>query len=528
MRQTSNAWLRILIGIFVVTAVAARLLPGPRTIDDAHITYRYARNIVAGEGFVYNPGERVLGTTTPLYTLLLAGFAALNGETEANFPAIALGINALADALTVLLLWKLGRRLGYLYAGAGTALIWAIAPFSVTFAIGGLETSLYVLLLTGTAYAHLRKQHGLAALLAAFSLLTRPDALILLGPLALDRAFHLWPSRKLRQPADARPSSTTLELAAFGLPAAIWFGCAAYYFGSPVPHSILAKSLAYRLPDSAAFIRLLQHYATPFLGQLTFGVWWIAVGLVLYPFFSVIGGRAILKISPRIWPWLAYPWLYFAAFAIAHPLIFRWYLTPPLPAYIFFIFVGMEQIFRTIVQPDAAQSGQPRWGVALLGVMILLPAVLTLRGWELKPNHGPERPAPKMAWFELELLYRQAAEIVSQNIRDHPNPALPLLAAGDVGVLGYYTPTNILDTVGLNSPQALPYYPLDESLYTISYAVPPDLIFDQQPDYIVLLEVYGRLGLFTDPRFPANYQLLENIATDIYGSDGMLVFTRIP
>lgn len=53
-------------------ALTARLTPGLRTLDDAYITYRYTRNILAGNGFVFNPGERELGTTTPLYTLLLA------------------------------------------------------------------------------------------------------------------------------------------------------------------------------------------------------------------------------------------------------------------------------------------------------------------------------------------------------------------------------------------------------------------------------------------------------------------------
>ena len=36
--------------------------------DDPFITYRYARNLLNGFGFVYNPGERILSTTTPLFT----------------------------------------------------------------------------------------------------------------------------------------------------------------------------------------------------------------------------------------------------------------------------------------------------------------------------------------------------------------------------------------------------------------------------------------------------------------------------
>ncbi|MBZ0305706.1 MAG: hypothetical protein K8I82_06525, partial [Anaerolineae bacterium] len=53
---------------WVLVALLARILPQPPTVDDAFITFRYSRNLVEGNGFVYNPGDKVLGTTTPLYT----------------------------------------------------------------------------------------------------------------------------------------------------------------------------------------------------------------------------------------------------------------------------------------------------------------------------------------------------------------------------------------------------------------------------------------------------------------------------
>jgi hypothetical protein len=126
-----------------------------------------------------------------------------------------------------------------------------------------------------------------------------------------------------------------------------------------------------------------------------------------------------------------------------------------------------------------------------------------------------------MAWYKLELLYQQAAQTLSTEL----NPDT-VLAAGDVGVLGFSTPARILDTVGLNSIESTEYYPLDSSYYEINYAVPPDLILDHLPDFIVLLEVYGRKGLFRNQNFWENYTLLEKIPTDIYGSDGMLIFVR--
>src|SRR3990170_6336850 len=79
--MSRRSW-AVLVALIVILALAARLIPGPRTIDDAYITFRYARNLLAGNGFVFNPGERVLGTTTPLYTLLLAALAGLTRATD--------------------------------------------------------------------------------------------------------------------------------------------------------------------------------------------------------------------------------------------------------------------------------------------------------------------------------------------------------------------------------------------------------------------------------------------------------------
>ena len=58
-------------------------------------------------------------------------------------------------------------------------------------------------------------------------------------------------------------------------------------------------------------------------------------------------------------------------------------------------------------------------------------------------------------------------------------------------------------------------------------AVSSDLVADQRPDYVVLLEVYGRRTLLRDDRFTSGYELIETLPTDIYGSEGMLIFRRL-
>ena len=68
----------------------------------------------------------------------------------------------------------------------------------------------------------------------------------------------------------------------------------------------------------------------------------------------------------------------------------------------------------------------------------------SLRAWTLHPDHGPDRPAPRMAFIKLELLYDQVAD----NLRPFVN-ADTVIAAGDIGALSYGAGARILDTNGL-------------------------------------------------------------------------------
>ncbi len=503
MRLIRSFQLEILI---VVIALAARLVPGPRTIDDAYITFRYAQNLLNGYGFVYNPGEAVLGTTTPLYTLLMAGMGLFFGGSHAPFPTLALLVNAIADGLTCWLLIRLAEVIGYRRAGLAAAAVWAIAPWSVTFSIGGMETSLLILFGMATFYFYSIDRPVISAFCGSLSLLTRPDALLLLIPLIIERV-----RRSIRSNRNyPSPLPMTIpEISVFVIPLVLWGTFAKANFGNPIPLSVAAKSAAYHLPPEAGIVRLLQHYATPFVGADTLGPWWIGVGLVLFPVLFGLGTIKILREKSYVWPILVYPWFYLLTFSVANPLIFRWYLTPPLTIYFLGIFLGSERL---------ASDTKSKLPPLILAAGAL---TLTLLGWVLRPDHGPNRPAPKMAYIQLELHYQDAAKI----LQDHIQPG-NVLAAGDIGVLGYKTQAIVLDTLGLITPQATNYYPLPESAYVGNYAIASDLIRDYQPHFLVFPEVYGRRTLLIDPTFIESYKLLETIPSDIYGSEGILIFVR--
>jgi hypothetical protein len=495
----------LIIGLLLV-ALTARLVPGPRIVDDAYITFRYACNLIEGYGFVYNPGEQVLGTTTPLYASLLAGLALISGSRD--FPALATILNALAGTISVLLLYHLGRSFsGRREVGVAVALLWAVAPYGITFTIGGMETELTIALLLAASLAHLNGHDRAMAAFSALAFLARPDTLILTGPLWLDLILK-------RRRIPWREAGISLVLLA------PWLIFGLLYFGSPFPHSIAAKSVAYRLPPEAAFVRLLQHYATPFFEHYVLPPAGVFIVFVLYCALCVIGAIYAFRRDPHSWPLIVYPFIYFAVFAVANPLLFRWYLSLPVPFYFLLIVTGAWRLTRDVCSVIAKQKFEAISRLAF-AFLILVALISTLNAWELQPDHGPGRPAPEMAWFKLELLYAQAADVIQQ----HAQPG-DTLGAGDIGVLGYRTGLHVLDTVGLITPQTSRYYPADPAIYVINYAIPAELMLALDPDYIVILEVYGRRGLLPDQGFQSRYQLLAKLESDIYGSDGMLIYGR--
>jgi len=314
------------------------------------------------------------------------------------------------------------------------------------------------------------------------------------------------------------------EVAIYLLTLAPWLLFATLYFGSPLAHSIVAKSAAYRLEPYSALVRLIQHYATPFFEHETLGTGWVAIGAVLYLFLALLGGLAMVRradssVGGRLLPLAVYPWLYLIAFSLYNPLLFRWYLAPILPAYTLCILYGARRLVRDL----ARAFRRPAAARIVEGLLALAAMGLLLNAWTLHPDHGHDRPAPKMAWFKLELLYRQVTLAL---LAEQPVTPETRIAAADIGAIGYYSWARILDTVGLVSPEAVGYYPLPDEAYATAYAVSTDLILDERPDYLILLEVYARNTLQRYEAFEAQYEVYRRWPTDIYGSEGLLVYRK--
>ena len=286
--------------------------------DDLYITYRYAANIAQGVGFVYNPGEYVLSTTTPLYALVLAFFRIAG----ADLPTVSLLIGAVSLALGGLALWHLGQRWGSPAAAWVGLLVYPFFPLLVT-TLGSEQPFTLALVLWGTV-AYAGRRYAAAALLLALAVLSRADS----GVMVLILAAHYLLVRGGRE-EDGFPWS---GVAAGGTILLLWFGFAWVYFGSPLPATLAAK-------QAQGVMTISQSY-------------WIGFGMQAkqyggnprYWLFLASAGVGILfLIRRRQWlPIVLWSGAHLAAYSFLGVTRYFWYYAQLVPGLIVLAGLGVE------------------------------------------------------------------------------------------------------------------------------------------------------------------------------------------
>jgi arabinofuranosyltransferase len=181
MKTASRPSVEQSIAVLCVTALLlhltiAALLQGPWCIDDAYISFRYARNLGRGMGLVWNPGELVDGYTNFAWVIFMTPFEVLG----LNTPVIARLVSGVcAVAIVVVMMRFASKQIG---AGAATVpgLLMVLDGALGRWGQDGLETTAFTLVLLVACLTALRaweEQRADYRVPLLFGLLTllRPD-----------------------------------------------------------------------------------------------------------------------------------------------------------------------------------------------------------------------------------------------------------------------------------------------------------------------------------------------------------------
>ena len=206
----------------------------------------------------------------------------------------------------------------------------------------------------------------------------------------------------------------------------------------------------------------------------------VGLGAVLLPgilvtVVAIVRQRAWGRLAPLIWV-LAY----LGAYALRLPVTYQHgrYAMPTIP--VVFVF-GMEGLLRWY-----EEGGFTRWRWVFQRVWILSLAIIAVWFWVI----GARKYAEDVAIIETEMV--ATAHWVSKHVEDDA-----LVAAHDIGALGYFSEHKLLDLAGLVSSEVIPILRDEQAL--------ADLMDSEGVDYLMT--------------FPGWYPKLSQKAQPVFTTD---------
>ncbi len=419
-------------------------------LDDAWIHQTYARNLASGNGWSFFPGEPSAGLTAPLWALLLSiGHLLGVGPYPLTFIVgwlVLWGLSLLgvigSNRLTQKRgLWALGA--GLLLAGEWH-LVWAAAS--------GMETLLFSLLVLcglvwllklGEENTSLKEWFFMGGLIG-LSVWIRPEGVTLLGPVA----FVAFLSSKEWLERIRKGFSALAGSILFFVP---YLGFNRWLAGAWWPNTFYAKQAEYAVERLAPlWERLGEQYMLPLTG----------VGVVLLPGFIYLFFSTFKK---RSWGVLAgWIWVvgYLSLYAFRLPVTYQHgrYVMPVMPVFFLWGLAGAAELM------NFDYKNKIQWILSWVWA-ILIPVV----GLSFLFSGG-QAYARDVAFINSEMVV--AGKWIAINTSEDD-----LIAAHDIGAIGYFGQRQILDLAGLISPDVISFI-RDESKLA-------KYLNDQNPRYLV-------------------------------------------
>lgn len=431
-------------------------------LDDSWIHQTYARNLAESGRWAYVPGVSSSGSTAPLWTLLLALGYLL--RLPYLWWAYLLGTACLVWLAWMGMtlwraLWPAAAERDWI-AGLVLVLTWPL----VWAAVSGMETLLFIALGLTILVLYVQERPGreaLLGLLCGWLILVRPDGLLLF---LLVGAGLVW--RWFKERPTTNLGGVARFLGATLLPLVPYFSFNLAVSGEVWPNTFYAKQAEYAVLLARPFLGRFVSLLYLSLGGPEEG--WrgiMAAHLLLLPGVVVaavqavradLKARALLRTLPLLW-------------AGGHVFLYAWrlpvtyqhgrYLWAALPVWILFGLAGWRVLLgRT---RDWGMSGRVARPVASLSFALLLVIFLFL---------GAQAYATDVGFIEGEMVL--TARWLAAN-----TPPDAIVAAHDIGAIGYFAQRPLLDLAGLISPEVVPYLGNEAAL--------ADYVLSQPAEYLI-------------------------------------------
>ena len=472
--------LRLVLAVAILAA-AGWFLRGYIT-DDTYIHLRYAHNLIERGEFSFNPGQGSYGATSPLWIFGLAVFLKLG---LAPFTAAWL-LGALSGLAMILILDSILERMTFPALWKGALLVLAASDvWFLRWTFSGMETPLATALLLlllwplvtgrdlgwGVTREKLWRRYlgwGVAAGMAG---LIRPEFMIL-APMALP--WLLWFEYFRAGSVDgasgrvqARPHGPLLAaVAGWTMVVGPWLVYAWYAFGRITPGTAAAKS-----STVAASPMVVLEYLFRSVQQLaaTQGLLWLVIG-VLVVLVLIRNSRDLDAIwedldysdddedeiehpAAGAGPWsvwgptamvgIAVTWflVLLGGYAVKQVWIISRYVSPLAPVLLLAMGLIAEWLLNGLrVGPRGRRAGN----AVMIGGVVL---TLLVNGWIF---FGQVVPHAQKFPVGVRECYLGMGEWLSQN-----TPEDAVIAALDIGAVGYASERRVLDLMGLVSPEIL-------------------------------------------------------------------------
>lgn len=431
-------------------------------LDDAWIHLTYARNLIQYHEWVFLPGQPSAGSTAPIWSMLLSiGFLIHLGPYIWTFTLGAFILFSLALCMEywareLLTTYRTTLPIIGLFFGLEWHLVWSAGS--------GMESSFHALIITLVLLLLTRPLHHPVTLgiLCGLSLWIRPDGLTLLGPVLL--TWFL---------GDHRISNLGKFLIGFGLIGGGYFLFNINIAGTPFPNTFYAKQAEYTAwqtqpAQNKIGFTVLQMLIGPFVLLIPGVILWLTRAIRL---------RHWGTISAMIWA-VGYVVIYALRLP---PYQHGRYLIPAMPIFFFWGLLGLGKFILENPSTRVMKFVKLGWLVSVTFVAI---GFLWM---------GAKSYSQDVAFIETEMI--ETAKWVKRNI-----PPDALIAAHDIGALGYFDDHELLDLAGLVSPRVIPFI-RDESRIA-------DYLILEGVDYLVA--------------FPSLYPDLVSRSTEVFSTKGFV------